>query len=179
MTTNENEIGQANGHITQVLGAVIDVEFPAGKLPSIYTALKTSNSSINDKQWNLTLEVAQHLGDNTVRTIAMDSTDGLRRGLAVLNTCEEMKMPVGEATLGRVLNLLGEPIDEAGPVETKGLSSDSSFSTIVLSTRRQHQCFGYRYKGHRSFSSLSKRRKGWVVWWCRCRKNRSDPRIDP
>ena len=119
MTTNENEIGQANGHITQVLGAVIDVEFPAGKLPSIYTALKTSNSSINDKQWNLTLEVAQHLGDNTVRTIAMDSTDGLRRGLAVLNTGEEMKMPVGEATLGRVLNLLGEPIDEAGPVETK------------------------------------------------------------
>lgn len=105
------------GKIKQVLGAVVDVEFNEGHLPSIFHALKISNPSIDDKEWNLTLEVAQHLGNNTVRTIAMNTTDGLTRGMDVFNTNEQMKMPVGEGTLGRVLNLLGEPIDEGGKVE--------------------------------------------------------------
>ena len=108
---------ETNGKVLQVLGAVVDVSFPEGKLPAIYMALKITNPFINDQKWNLVLEVAQHLGDNVVRTIAMDSTDGLVRGMDVLNTNEEMSMPVGEGTLGRVLNLLGEPIDEAGPVQ--------------------------------------------------------------
>lgn len=108
-----------NGKITQVLGAVIDVAFPEGNLPAIFTALKLTNPSINDKPWNLTLEVAQHIGENTVRTIALDSTEGLVRGVEVMNTNEGLSMPVGKETLGRVLNLLGEPIDEAGPVTTK------------------------------------------------------------
>ena len=108
-----------NGIIKQILGAVVDVEFPLGKLPAILTALKTSNPFINDQKWNLTLEVAQHLGENTVRTIAMDSTDGLKRGVEVLNTGEEMTMPVGEGTLGRLMNLLGDPIDDAGAVQAK------------------------------------------------------------
>ena len=107
----------ANGKITQVMGAVVDVEFPPGALPPIFTALKVSNPFINDKAGNLTLEVAQHLGDNGVRTIAMDTTDGLCRGTEVVNTGNEILMPVGVGTLGRVLNLLGEPIDNAGPVK--------------------------------------------------------------
>lgn len=107
------------GKITQVLGAVVDVSFPDSQLPPILTALKTTNPFINAQPWNLTLEVAHHLGENTVRSIAMDTTDGLVRGMEVLNTGEEMTMPVGEGTLGRVMNLLGEPIDEAGPLEIK------------------------------------------------------------
>ncbi len=105
------------GKITQVLGAVIDVTFPFEGLPSIGAALKTTNKTISDKPDNLTLEVAQHLGDNIVRTIALDSTEGLIRGQAVTNTGEGLTMPVGEGTLGRVMNLLGEPIDQQGPVK--------------------------------------------------------------
>jgi F-type H+-transporting ATPase subunit beta len=108
----------ATGKVTQIMGAVVDVSFPEGALPNIYNALKATNKSINDKEDNLTLEVAQHLGDNNVRTIAMDITEGLQRGTEVRNTGDVIKVPVGEATLGRVLNLLGEPIDEAGPVKT-------------------------------------------------------------
>ncbi len=105
-----------NGKVTQVLGAVVDVSFPAGVLPPIGTALKTTNAILNAHKDNLTLEVAQHLGDNIVRTIALDNTDGMVRGQDVINTGAGLSMPVGEGTLGRVLNLLGEPIDEAGPV---------------------------------------------------------------
>ncbi len=114
MTT---EIQQAAGRVTQVMGAVVDVEFPTGELPPIYNALKVSNPSISDEPWNLTLETAQHLGNNVVRTIAMDSTDGLVRDVEVINTGGVITMPVGEGTLGRVMNLLGEPIDDAGPIE--------------------------------------------------------------
>ena len=114
MTTQTEK---ATGKVLQVLGAVVDVEFPDGALPEIFTALKITNPSIDDQQWNLTLEVAQHLGNKTVRTIAMDTTDGVKRGMDVFNTEEGMNMPVGEGTLGRVLNLLGEPIDEQGPVK--------------------------------------------------------------
>ncbi|NKB25235.1 MAG: F0F1 ATP synthase subunit beta [Kiritimatiellae bacterium] len=108
----------STGHVTQVTGAVVNVEFPEGGLPNIYSALKVTNASINDQKHNLTLEVAQHLGDNTVRTIALDTTDGLVRGTEVLNTGDVIKMPVGEPTLGRVMNLLGAPIDDAGPIQT-------------------------------------------------------------
>ena len=105
-----------NGTIKQVMGAVIDVEFADGALPDIYTALRTSNPAISSEENNLVLEVAQHLGGNMVRTIAMDSTEGLRRGQKVLNTGGQIKMPVGEKILGRILNVVGEPVDEAGPV---------------------------------------------------------------
>ena len=105
------------GKITQVLGAVVDVYFPMEGLPPIGTALKTSNKSISDVPGNLTLEVAQHLGDNLIRTIAMDTTEGMVRGQEVINTGEGLMMPVGEGTLGRVMNLLGEPVDECGPVK--------------------------------------------------------------
>ncbi|MCS6772223.1 MAG: F0F1 ATP synthase subunit beta [Kiritimatiellae bacterium] len=109
---------KATGRVSQVMGAVVDVEFPGGDLPPINAALKVSNPFISAEPFNLTLEVAQHLGDNVVRTIAMDTTDGLKRGTEVLNTGESITMPVGPGTLGRVMNLLGEPIDQQGPIKT-------------------------------------------------------------
>jgi len=112
----EERVIMNKGRITQVIGAVVDVEFEAGKLPEIYHALKVSNPAIDDREWNLVLEVAQHLGENTVRTIAMDATDGLVRGQDVLDTGKQIVMPVGAKTLGRILNVVGEPIDEMGPV---------------------------------------------------------------
>ncbi len=109
----------ASGHITQVIGPAVDVEFPAGKLPEIYTALTVTNSSLNDKMDNLVLEVAQHLGENTVRTVAMDATDGLVRGARVKNTGAPIAMPVGPEILGRIINVVGDPVDELGPVGAK------------------------------------------------------------
>jgi F-type H+-transporting ATPase subunit beta len=99
------------GRITQVIGAVVDVQFEEG-LPEILNALETKN---HDQR--LVLEVAQHLGELTVRTIAMDSTEGLVRGQEVLDTGGPITVPVGEATLGRIMNVIGEPVDEAGPVK--------------------------------------------------------------
>src|SRR2546427_847968 len=104
------------GKVTQVIGPVVDVEFPPGSLPEIFTALTVSNQGISDKSDNLTIEVAQHLGENTVRCIAMDSTDGLVRGQQVKNTGGPISVPVGKEVLGRILNVVGEPVDEKGPV---------------------------------------------------------------
>ena len=108
------------GKITQVIGPVVDVSFPdETPLPEIFTALKITNPSLSDKQWNLIIEVAQHIGENTVRTIAMDSTDGLKRGMEVFNTGAPIQMPVGKEVLGRILNVIGEPVDEVGPIVSK------------------------------------------------------------
>ena len=104
------------GSVKQVMGPVVDVEFPHGHVPHIMSALHLTNPSINDQEDNLTLEVAQHLGDNTVRTVAMDTTDGIRRGMAVRDTGGPIAMPVGKEVLGRILNVIGEPVDELGPV---------------------------------------------------------------
>lgn len=104
------------GVITQVLGPVVDVYFENGEVPKVLTALKVTNTEINDQEWNLTLEVAQHLGESTVRAIAMDTTDGLVRGAKVQNTGKMISVPVGKATLGRIINVIGEPIDLKGPV---------------------------------------------------------------
>jgi F-type H+-transporting ATPase subunit beta len=107
------------GTVSQVLGPVVDVHFPAGNLPEILTALRVTNASVSDKPWNLVLEVAQHLGQNTVRTIAMDATDGLVRGLPVQNTGSPITVPVGDVTLGRIMNVIGEPVDELGPISSE------------------------------------------------------------
>ena len=109
-------MGENIGKVVQVMGPVIDVEFPQGKLPTIYTALTLSNPAINAEADNLVIEVAQHLGDNVVRTIAMDVTDGLVRGMPVKDTGAPIQMPVGKAALGRVLNVVGRPVDGLGPV---------------------------------------------------------------
>ena len=109
----------ADGKVVQVMGPVVDVEFPEGKIPAIYNALKLTNTAINDQVDNLVLEGAQHLGENVVRTIAMDSTDGLSRGVSVRDTGGQISMPVGREVLGRILNVTGDPVDEAGPVNAK------------------------------------------------------------
>ena len=107
------------GKIVQILGPVVDVRFEPGTLPEIYTKLTVSNPSINSSENNLILETVQHIGDNTVRSIAMDTTDGLMRGLSVLNTGEQITVPVGDVTLGRIMNVTGEPVDEQGPLDSE------------------------------------------------------------
>jgi len=107
------------GLVSQVMGPVVDVEFPTGELPAINTALKVTNKAIDDREGNLVLEVAQHLGDKACRTIAMDSTDGLIRGQKVTNTGKMLTTPVGREVLGRIINVIGDPIDEAGPLNAK------------------------------------------------------------
>ena len=109
----------ANGQITKVIGPAVDVEFPPGKLPDINTALTTTNPNLNDQEDNLTLEVAQHLGENSVRTVAMDSTEGLVRGAPVKNTGAPIAMPVGPEILGRILNVVGQPVDQQGDTKAK------------------------------------------------------------
>ena len=106
----------AEGTIVQCIGAVVDVEFPRDQMPKIYDALKMEGSA-------LTLEVQQQLGDGVVRTIALGSSDGLRRGMKIMNTKEPILVPIGTATLGRIMDVLGNPIDEAGPVATEERAS--------------------------------------------------------
>ena len=103
---------ETKGKITQVLGAVVDVRFER-ELPAILSALHVQHQGST-----LVLEVAQHLGESTVRTIAMDSTDGMVRGQAAVATGEPITVPVGPETLGRIINVVGEPVDERGPVKT-------------------------------------------------------------
>ena len=110
------ENGSRYGKVVQIIGPVVDVEFPPGALPEIYTALTLSNAGISSEPDNLTVEVAQHLGENTARCIAMDSTEGLVRGQPAKNTGAPISVPVGKETLGRILNVVGQPVDERGPV---------------------------------------------------------------
>ena len=107
------------GVISQIIGAVVDVTFEQDNLPAILSALETDNNGNR-----LVLEVAQHLGENTVRTIAMDATEGLTRGQSVTDTGSQIRVPVGPKTLGRILNVIGEPIDERGPVNATRNAGD-------------------------------------------------------
>ncbi|MGH7987425.1 MAG: F0F1 ATP synthase subunit beta, partial [Candidatus Binataceae bacterium] len=109
---------RASGQISQILGNVVDVEFSNGSLPPILSALRVSNPALSDEPGNLVLEVAQHLGENTVRCIAMDATEGLVRGMGVADTGAPISVPVGESTLGRLMNVTGQPVDEAGPLSS-------------------------------------------------------------
>jgi F-type H+-transporting ATPase subunit beta len=109
----------SKGKVVQVIGPAVDVEFPAGKLPKILNALTVTNPSISSAKNNLVLEVAQHLGESIVRAVAMDSSEGLVRGTEVTDTGAPIRMPVGPETLGRILNVVGQPVDEAGPVNAK------------------------------------------------------------
>jgi F-type H+-transporting ATPase subunit beta len=106
----------ADGKIVQCIGAVVDVEFPRNAMPKVYDALKMEGSE-------LTLEVQQQLGDGVVRTIALGSSEGLRRGMMIKNTGNPITVPVGPATLGRIMDVLGNPIDERGPVSLEKTAS--------------------------------------------------------
>ena len=112
----------SKGRLSQVIGAVVDVEFD-GPLPAILNAIETTNiDAKTGKPFRLVFEVAQHLGENTVRAIAMDTTEGLVRGQEVRDTGDSIRVPVGPATLGRIMNVIGEPIDEAGPISHEHMS---------------------------------------------------------
>ncbi|HXJ01218.1 MAG TPA: F0F1 ATP synthase subunit beta [Micropepsaceae bacterium] len=118
-----SNIPVSKGRLTQVIGAVVDVEFD-GALPAILNALETKNvDARTGKEVRLVFEVAQHLGENSVRAIAMDTTEGLVRGQEVLDTGSSIRVPVGPATLGRIMNVIGEPIDEAGPISNEHMAS--------------------------------------------------------
>src|ERR1700760_1226524 len=122
MATQTASAALSKGHVAQVIGAVVDVEFD-GHLPAILSALETTNTDQRTGEpFRLVLEVAQHLGENTVRTIAMDTTEGLTRGQPVTDTGNSNTVPVGPGTLGRIMNVIGAPIDEAGPIQTTTFS---------------------------------------------------------
>ena len=130
------------GNVIQVLGPVVDVEFD-GELPPINSALRVSNHLINDQEWNLVVEVAQQIGSKRVRCIAMDTTDGIKRGAKVLDTGNPISVPVGKSALGRMMNVVGEPIDGKGKIESNELSpihkpapsfQDQSTKTEVFAT---------------------------------------------
>ncbi len=106
----------ALGVVKQVMGPVVDVDFPSGDLPELLTALKVTNPFISDHDENLVVEVALHLGENRVRCVAMDTTDGLVRGMKVRNTGKPIMMPVGKEVLGRIINVVGQPVDDLGPI---------------------------------------------------------------
>src|SRR3990172_5257575 len=107
----------SQGRIVQCIGAVVDVEFPRDQIPKVYDALIVPGDDTSVAEKNLTLEVQQQVGDGVVRTIAMGSSDGLRRGMLVTNTGDKITVPVGHGTLGRIMDVLGRPIDEAGEVK--------------------------------------------------------------
>lgn len=107
------------GKVVQVIGPVVDVAFEEGELPAIYNAIAITNPAIDDTEGNLIVEVAQHLGDNVVRCVAMDITDGLVRGMKAIDTGKPIMAPVGPETLGRILNVVGRPVDGLGPVNAK------------------------------------------------------------
>ncbi len=106
------------GKIVQVIGPVVDVAFEEGKLPSILNAITITNPAINDQEDNLIVEVALHLGDNVVRCISMDITDGLVRGMKAKDTGAPIMVPVGKECLGRILNVVGRPVDGLGPINS-------------------------------------------------------------
>jgi F-type H+/Na+-transporting ATPase subunit beta len=110
------------GYITQIIGPVVDVKFSNGKMPQIYNALKISRTDQSGQQSSVTCEVQQLLGDNQVRTVAMSTTDGLVRGMEVVDTGAAISVPVGSATLGRIFNVIGDPVDEKGPANAQELS---------------------------------------------------------
>ena len=133
---------EAFGEVTQVIGPVVDVRFPADAVPAILNAVNVSNPAISDKEWNLVLEVAQHLGEGVVRTIAMDTTDGLKRGMKVRDSGGAITVPVGPEVLGRILNVTGDPVDEIQIVElndgskVRGIISEEGDTSITVKVRK-------------------------------------------
>ncbi len=140
-TSEGKEGAEATGTVRQVMGPVVDVAFATDAVPELMTALTMSNPGISDDEDNLILEVSQHLGEGLVRTIAMDTTDGLVRGMEVRATGEPITVPVGEAVLGRILNVTGDPVDELSILElndgeiVRGIISDESETSYTLKIR--------------------------------------------
>ena len=142
----------SQGKVVQIIGAVVDIEFPQDAVPRVYDALKVTEGDLS----GLTLEVQQQLGGGVVRSIALGTTDGLRRGLAVENTEAPIMVPVGTSTLGRIMDVLGNPIDEAGPIGEEGVCLFTAQRQATKTSQVQLSCL-------RQASRLS-------TWYVRSRK---------
>ena len=156
------------GKIVQCIGAVVDVEFPRDRMPKVYDALKMEGTA-------LTLEVQQQLGDGVVRTIALGSSDGLRRGMMVYNTGKPITVPVGKATLGRIMDVLGNPIDERGPVDSDADGLDPPQGPGVRRAVALAGTAGNRHQGDRPDLPVRQGRQGRPV---RRRRRRQDREHD-
>ncbi len=165
-------MANAVGKITQVIGAVIDVQFD-GHLPAILNALETTNQGNR-----LVLEVAQHLGESTVRTVAMDTSEGLVRGQEVRDTGAPISVPVGPGLLGRIINVIGEPVDEAGPVNGEVAPRHPSAGTGLYRPVDRSRNSGHRHQGRRSARALCQRRQDRPVRRRRRRQDRADHGTD-
>ena len=158
-------MSQVQGKIVQCIGAVVDVEFPRNQMPRVYDALKMEGSA-------LTLEVQQQLGDGVVRTIALGSSDGLRRGMVVSNTANPIMVPVGKATLGRIMDVLGSPIDERGPVDQALTASIHRKAPAYDEAVAVAGTAGNRHQGDRPDLPVRQGRQGGSVRRCRCGQDR-------
>ncbi len=167
MATPANQTGR----ITQVIGAVVDVQFE-GHLPAILNAIETKNGGNR-----LVLEVAQHLGESTVRTIAMDSTEGLVRGQEVIDTGSPITVPVGAGTLGRIMNVIGEPVDEMGPIKAEDIARDPPGSADLHRPVDRSGNSHHRHQGRRSAGALRQGRQDRPVRRRRCRQDRADQEL--
>ena len=165
-------IANATGRITQVIGAVVDVKFDS-YLPPILNALETINNGNR-----LVLEVAQQLGENTVRCIAMDISEGLVRGQEVTDTGEPISVPVGEGTLGRIMNVVGEPVDEAGPINDGGSPRDPSADPGLCRSIDGGPDSHHRHQGRRPARALRQGRQDRPVRRRRRRQDGAHPGID-
>ena len=162
----------SSGKVVQVIGAVVDVEFPRDALPNIYEALKIESL-------NLTLEVQQQLGDGVVRAIAMGASEGLSRGIAVVSTGSPIQVAVGEKTLGRIMNVLGEPVDNCGPI---GEEKRMPIHRVAPSYEEQAASTELLETGIKVIDlicPLRQRRQGGSVRWCRCGQDRQHDGADP
>ena len=168
MATAANQTGR----ITQVIGAVVDVQFE-GHLPAILNALETKNGGNR-----LVLEVAQHLGESTVRTIAMDTTEGLVRGQEVTDTGKPIAVPVGAGTLGRIMNVIGEPVDEAGPIKSRRHARHPSGSADLYRPVHRSRNSRHRHQGRRPARALRQGRQDRPVRRRRRRQDRADSGAD-
>ena len=166
--TQTNQVGR----VAQVMGAVVDVKFE-GPLPAILNALETDNHGNR-----LILEVAQHLGENTVRTVAMDTSEGLVRGQKVTDTGQPIAVPVGEETLGRIMNVIGEPVDEAGPIKTAQTRAIHQEAPGLCRPGDRGADPRHRHQGRRSARALCARRQDRPVRRRRRRQDRADPGAD-
>ncbi len=158
-------IANATGRITQVIGAVVDVKFDS-YLPPILNAIETMNNGNR-----LVLEVAQHLGENTVRCIAMDISEGLVRGQEVVDTGAPISVPVGEGTLGRIMNVVGDPVDEAGPIPMEARRAIHQPTPAYVEQSTEAQISHHRHQGRRPARAL---RQGWQDRPLRRRGRRQD-----
>ena len=167
------------GRVEQVTGVVVDAVFP-DKLPEIYSAVKIEMAGDEDREaTELVCEVQQHLGDDRVRTVAMDATDGLQRGDKVIDTGGPITVPVGDATLGRIFNLLGEPIDNGDAGRGRGALADPPPGARGLRPRSDPGDPRDRDQGHRPARALRQGRQGRPLRRRRRRQDRADPGADP